>query len=48
MAVIEAARDVRDQLRERAAKIWSVDADEVGWEDGRAIAARRRRATSSR
>ena len=26
MAVIEAARDVREQLRARAAKIWNVDA----------------------
>jgi CO/xanthine dehydrogenase Mo-binding subunit len=37
MAVIEAARDVVRQLRERAAKIWGIDAEDVKWEDGRAI-----------
>ena len=37
MAVIAAARDVRDQLRARAARIWDIDAASVGWEDGRAI-----------
>ncbi len=36
MAVIAAAQDVREQLRARAAKIWNVDLDSVGWEDGRA------------
>ncbi len=36
-AVIQAARDIRDQLRARAAKIWNVDVDSVGWESGRAI-----------
>ena len=36
MAVIEAARDVIRQLRERAAKIWEIALDEVIWEDGRA------------
>jgi CO/xanthine dehydrogenase Mo-binding subunit len=36
-AVIDAARDVRDQLRARAAKIWKVDVERVGWEPGRAI-----------
>jgi CO/xanthine dehydrogenase Mo-binding subunit len=33
-----AARQVVDQLRERAAGIWGIDPDEVRWEDGRAIA----------
>jgi len=37
MAVIQAAGDVRDQLRARAAKIWKVDAGSVKWEGGRAI-----------
>jgi CO/xanthine dehydrogenase Mo-binding subunit len=37
MAVIEAARDVRDQLRQRAAKMWDVDVSAVRWEAGRAI-----------
>jgi CO/xanthine dehydrogenase Mo-binding subunit len=37
MAVIQAARDVRDQLRTRAAKIWNVNVDQVGWEAGRAV-----------
>ena len=36
-AVIQAARDVRDQLRARAAKIWKTDVDRVGWEAGRAV-----------
>ncbi len=38
MAVIEAARDVVEQLRARAARIWDVELDDVRWEDGRAIA----------
>ena len=38
MAVVQAARDVVQQLRERAAKIWEVDLDDVAWEDGRAVA----------
>ncbi len=36
MAVVEAARDVIRQLRERAAKIWEVAVDEVIWENGHA------------
>jgi len=36
-AVIQAARDVRDQLRARAAKIWNVDVAQVGWDAARAI-----------
>jgi CO/xanthine dehydrogenase Mo-binding subunit len=32
MAVIQAAQDVREQLRHRAAKIWKVDPDQVVWE----------------
>jgi CO/xanthine dehydrogenase Mo-binding subunit len=34
MAVVEAARDVIRQLRERAAKIWEIAVDDVVWEDG--------------
>jgi CO/xanthine dehydrogenase Mo-binding subunit len=37
MAVIEAAQDVREQLRARAAKIWNISVDLVGWENGRAV-----------
>ncbi|MGE3510221.1 MAG: xanthine dehydrogenase family protein molybdopterin-binding subunit [Vicinamibacterales bacterium] len=37
MAVIEAARDAREQLKARAAKIWGTDPAHVGWEGGRAI-----------
>ncbi len=38
-AVIEASRDVREQLRARAAKIWGIPVDQVRWEDGRAVPA---------
>jgi CO/xanthine dehydrogenase Mo-binding subunit len=38
MAVIQAARDVRDQLRNRAAKMWDVEVDTVAWQAGRAVA----------
>jgi CO/xanthine dehydrogenase Mo-binding subunit len=37
MAVIEASRDVREQLRARAAKMWGVPVDETRWEDGRVV-----------
>jgi CO/xanthine dehydrogenase Mo-binding subunit len=37
MAVIEASRDVKRQLCARAAMTWSVDAEQVDWEDGRAV-----------
>jgi len=37
MAVIEAARDVVNQLRARAAQIWGIELDAVGWEDGHAV-----------
>jgi CO/xanthine dehydrogenase Mo-binding subunit len=37
MAVIQAAQSVVAQLRERAAKIWDTDVENVAWEDGRAI-----------
>jgi CO/xanthine dehydrogenase Mo-binding subunit len=37
MAVIEAARDVREQLRARAAKMWGVAVDETRWEQGRVV-----------
>ena len=36
LAVIEAARDMVRQLRERAAMIWEIAPDQVIWEDGRA------------
>ena len=34
MAVIEAARDMVRQLRERAAKIWEISPEQVTWVDG--------------
>jgi CO/xanthine dehydrogenase Mo-binding subunit len=34
MAVIEAARDMIQQLRERAAKTWELPLDQVVWQDG--------------
>ena len=37
MAVIEASRDVREQLRGRAAKIWGVPVEETQWEPGRVV-----------
>jgi CO/xanthine dehydrogenase Mo-binding subunit len=37
MAVIQAARDVIGQMKQRAAAIWNVDADQVEWEDGHAV-----------
>jgi len=36
MAVIEAARDVIDKMRERVAKIWDIPVDAVVWENGHA------------
>ena len=36
MAVIRAAQDVREQLRLRAATIWTLDPDQVVWKDGHA------------
>jgi CO/xanthine dehydrogenase Mo-binding subunit len=39
IAVIQAAEDVRHQLRARAAKIWNVPVDAVGWDRGRAVPA---------
>jgi CO/xanthine dehydrogenase Mo-binding subunit len=38
MAVIEAARDMIRQSRERAAKIWEIPLEDVVWEDGHARA----------
>jgi hypothetical protein len=35
--VIRAAQDVREQLRARAAKIWAIGIECVGWEDGCAV-----------
>jgi CO/xanthine dehydrogenase Mo-binding subunit len=37
-AIIEAARDVIEQLRLRAAAIWGVEPDQVEWKEGRAVA----------
>ncbi|MEQ1728271.1 MAG: xanthine dehydrogenase family protein molybdopterin-binding subunit [Vicinamibacterales bacterium] len=37
MAVIDASRDVREQLRARAAKIWGVPVEETRWEHGRVV-----------
>jgi len=37
MAVIHAAREVVQQLRQRAARIWNAELDAVDWEDGCAI-----------
>jgi CO/xanthine dehydrogenase Mo-binding subunit len=37
MAVIEAARDVVNQLRARAARLWELELDSVAWEDGHAV-----------
>ncbi len=37
MAVIESAREVIQQLRERAASIWDVEVDQVVWQEGRAF-----------
>ncbi|MCP5149632.1 MAG: xanthine dehydrogenase family protein molybdopterin-binding subunit [Ectothiorhodospiraceae bacterium] len=36
MAVVESAKQVVQQLRERAAKIWDIDVDAVEWKDGEA------------
>jgi CO/xanthine dehydrogenase Mo-binding subunit len=36
MMVVEATRDVIDQLRERAALLWDIEADAVEWRDGAA------------
>ncbi len=38
MACVQAAEAARDQLRERAAKLWAIDADNVEWRDGAAYA----------
>jgi CO/xanthine dehydrogenase Mo-binding subunit len=37
MAVIEASRDVREQLRARAAKIWGVGVEDTRWDSGRVV-----------
>src|SRR5262249_24016520 len=36
-AVIRAAEDVRNQITERAAKMWNVATDPVTWDNGRVI-----------
>jgi CO/xanthine dehydrogenase Mo-binding subunit len=36
-AVVEASRDVREQLRARAAKVWGVPVDETRWEHGQVV-----------
>ncbi len=38
MAVVQAVRMVRDELRERAATLWNLDVEQVAWENGRAVA----------
>lgn len=35
MAIIQAAQDVKEQLRLRAAKIWNLEPDQVAWENGK-------------
>ena len=37
MAVIEAAQDVIEQMKQRAAAVWNVTPDQVDWQDGVAI-----------
>ena len=39
MAVIQACEDIIAQCKDRAAKTWGIDADQVEWEDGQAIPA---------
>ncbi|HNN66034.1 MAG TPA: xanthine dehydrogenase family protein molybdopterin-binding subunit [Pseudomonadales bacterium] len=39
MAVIQASKDVIRQMRERAAKVWNVEIDQVSWVDGAAVPA---------
>jgi CO/xanthine dehydrogenase Mo-binding subunit len=39
MAVIQACEDVIAQCKERAAKTWGIDAEQVEWEDGQAVPA---------
>jgi len=36
LAVVKAAEEVREKLRQRAARIWNVELDQVSWSDGRA------------
>ena len=36
MAVVQATEDAVRQMRERAAKMWDIDVDQVGWRDGAA------------
>ena len=38
MAVIKAAEDVREQLRARAATMWKIGVEQVGWDKNRAVA----------
>lgn len=37
MAVVEASRHVREQLRARAAKMWNVPVEQTRWEHGRVV-----------
>ncbi len=37
-AVIEAAQDAVREMKERAAKIWELDVDQIEWKDGAAVA----------
>jgi len=38
MAIIKASQQIVEELRGRAAMIWGIEAEDVAWEDGRAIA----------
>ena len=38
MATIYAAREAIDELKARAAKMWEIEADDVAWENGEAVA----------
>jgi CO/xanthine dehydrogenase Mo-binding subunit len=48
MAIIFAARDAIEQLRERAAKAWDIDVKDVSWKDGKAIAKGKRKSMTLR
>lgn len=39
MAVIQACEDIISQCKDRAAKTWGIDAEQVEWEDGQAVPA---------
>ena len=37
MAVIQACEDIIAQCKERAARTWDCDVDQVDWQDGQAV-----------